>query len=193
MGRFIAAMPLMLIVTFMPLGFGQESKLAIVDFERAVVQSKEGTKGQEKFNAKTEEWNKKVEAKQKEMEDAQTRLRTQDRVLSEVARADLNRTITRVQTELTRMGEDAQLELDALRMELLRPTLELAQQVLNAYAADKGYNVVIDVSVPDGNVLFYNKANDITADLIKAIDAATPAAATPAPATPAATAPAPRP
>lgn len=193
MGRFIAAMPLVLIVMFMPLGFGQESKVAIVDFERAVVQSKEGVKGQDRFNAKTEEWNKKIEAKQKEMEDAQTRLRTQDRVLSEVARADLNRTITRVQTELTRMGEDAQMELDALRMELLRPTLEVAQQVLNAYAADKGYNVVIDISVPDGNVLFYNKANDITDDLIKAIDSATPAAATPAPATPAATAPAPRP
>jgi len=64
------------------------SKVGVVDFERAVVESTEGKKSSVKFNAKLEERQKEVEKRQKELEEAQNKLRTQERVLSDAAKAD---------------------------------------------------------------------------------------------------------
>jgi outer membrane protein len=147
------------------------SKVGVVDFERAVVESIEGKKSSEKFKAKLEERQKDVEKRQRELEEAQNKLRTQERVLSDAAKLELQRDIDRRQTELTRVNEDAQKELGALRDELLRPVADIAGKILNAYAADQGYTMVIDVSNPQNNVLFVNPIADITTELIRRIDA----------------------
>jgi len=74
---------------------------------------------------------------------------------------------------------------------LLRPIAERATAILNAMSNEQGYTVVIDTSSPDHNVLWWNKKNDITDELIKRINAAAPqepakteAPKQPAPATP---------
>src|SRR5205809_2360479 len=126
----------------------QTSRIAVVDFERAVVESAEGKKSSEKFNVKLDEKQKEVEKRQKELDEAQNKLRAQERVLSDAAKLDLQREIARRQTELTRLNEDAKKELGALRDELLRPVADVAGKILNAYAADQGYTLVIDVSNP---------------------------------------------
>ena len=166
-----------------PSVWAQDARIALVDFERAVVESREGKRGQEQFNAKLEEKGAQIEAKQKEIEDIQTRLQTQERVLSEAVKADMARDIERKGTELTRLNEDAQRELDTLRQDLLRPVLEVAQQVVQAYALDKGYTIVIDLSAPESTIIFANQGNNITDEIIKLVDAQMPV--TP-PATPAA-------
>ena len=118
-----------------------------------------------------EERQKEVEKQQKELEEAQNKLRTQERVLSDAAKADLQRDIDRRQKELTRVNEDAQKELGALRDELLRPVADLATRILKAYASDQGYTIIIDVSNPGNNVIWANPAADITTELIRRIDA----------------------
>lgn len=150
--------------------FAQGSKIAIVDFERAIVESVEGTKASEKFNSKFEERKKDVEKRQKELEDAQNKLRTQERALSDLAKANLTKDIDRFQTELKRINEDAQKELGTLRDQLLRPVAEKATEILNAYAREKGYTLVIDASNPQNNVIWVNPNNDITVEFIKRID-----------------------
>src|SRR5437899_4785078 len=83
------------------------SKVGVVDFERAVVESTEGKKSSVKFNAKLEERQKEVEKRQKELEEAQNKLRTQERVLSDAAKADLQRDIDK--------SEEHTSELQSLR------------------------------------------------------------------------------
>ena len=168
-------------------------KIAVVDFERAVVESAEGKKASAQFNAKVEEHRSKIEAKQKELEDIQTRLATQQRALSEAAIADLNRNLQRGQTDLTRMNEDAQRELEGYRNELLRPISETAARLLEAYAAEQSYTVIFDLSNPQTNIVYASDTLNVTAEVTRRIDAAlaqAPAATRPAPAAPAA---APRP
>jgi Skp family chaperone for outer membrane proteins len=164
-------------------------KIAVVNFERAVVESVEGKKASDRFNAQFEEHRKKIEAKQKELEDMETRLRTQERALSETARADLTRNIQRGQTDLTRLNEDAQRELGTSREELLRPISDIAGKILEAYAAEQAYTVIFDLSNPQTNIVYASDALDVTAELIRRIDTVmtqTPAAAQPArPAAPA--------
>ncbi|HYR44268.1 MAG TPA: OmpH family outer membrane protein [Terriglobia bacterium] len=188
-----------------PLVSGQLSKIAVVDFERAIVQSAEGKKSSDKFNAILQSKQAEAEKRQKELEDAQRKLQTQERTLSDTAKANLQKDIDRRTTELQRFNEDSQKELQSLRDELLRPIAERASAILNAIAAEQGYSVIVDVSNPQNSVLWFNPKNDITEELTRRIDAQTPktsesappsarpatAPVTPRAATPAPTAPRP--
>jgi outer membrane protein len=135
------------------------------------VESAEGKKSSEKFNATVEAKQKEAEKRQKELEDLTNKLRTQERVLSDAAKVDLQRDIDRRQIELTRFNEDAQKDVADLREKLLRPLTEVANAILNAYAAERGFTVIIDVSNPQNNVVYANPSADITAELIRRIDA----------------------
>jgi len=173
-------------------GFAQ-ARIAVVDFERAAVSSAEGKKAEAKFNAKLEERRTEIEKKQKELDERQNQLKTQERVLSDTAKAELSRDIERRTTDLTRLNEDAQKELDSLRQELLGPVVSLARRVLDALASEKGYDTILDSSAPQSNIIFVDKRVDITEELVKRIDmlTATAAPASPAPANTPAPAPPP--
>src|SRR2546427_11033045 len=181
-----------------PLVSGQISKIAVVDFERAIVQSVEGKKSSGQFNAKLQSKQADAEKRQKELEDAQRKLQTQERTLSDTAKANLQKDIDRRTTELKRFNEDSQKELQSLRDELLRPIAERASAILNAIAAEQGYTVIVDISNPQNNVVWFNPKNDITEKLTRRIDAATKTSEaakppTPSPVRPATPAPAPPP
>ena len=162
----------------------QLSTVVVVDFERAVVESGEGKKSSDKFNATAQSKQAEIEKRQKEIEDQQRKLQTGARTLSDVAKADLQRDIDRRTTEFQRVNEDAQKEMQVLRDELLRPIAERATAILNAMADEQSFTLVIDISNPYNNIFCFNPKNDITPELIKRIDATAPKpAASPAPAT----------
>ena len=168
----------------------QTSRIAVVDFEKAVVESAEGKKSSEKFSAALQSKQADAEKRQKELEDGQKKLQTQERTLSETAKANLQRDIDRRTTELRRLNEDAQKELQSLRDELLRPIAERASAILNALAAEQGYTLIIDVSNPQSNVVWFNPKNDLTEELTRRIDAATKTTEAAKPASPPAVRPA---
>ena len=186
----------------------QTPKIAIVDFERAVVESAEGKKASEKFNAALQAKQAELQKQQKDIDDSTKKLQTGERTLSDSAKAALQRDIDKKNTELQRQNEDAQKELQTMRDDLLRPIAERATALMNMMAAQEGYTLVVDISNPQTNVVYYNPKNDVTAELVKRIDAsgpttpatteATPKSSTPAPnagrpAAPAPKAPAPAP
>src|SRR5437867_11532245 len=86
----------------------QTSKIAVVDFEKAVVESVEGKKSSEKFNTTLQSKQADAEKRQKELEDAQKKLQTQERTLSETSKANLQKDIDRCITDLQCFTEDAQ-------------------------------------------------------------------------------------
>ena len=177
-----------------PMMRAQLSKVVVVDFEKAVVESDEGKKASEKFNALLQAKQGELEKKQKDIEDQQKKLQNGARTLSDPAKADIQRDIDRRTTEVQRLNEDAQRELQASRDELLKPIADLATAVLGAMAAQENYTLVIDISNPESNVVWKNPKNDITDELIKKINVAAAASKAEAPKTPApATPPAARP
>jgi outer membrane protein len=153
----------------------QNSKVAAVDFERAVVQCAEGKKASEKFNAAVQAKQTELAQRQKDIDDGTKKLQNGARTLSDVAKAEIQKDIDKKTTELQRLNEDAQKELEAMRDELLRPIAQKATALLNAMAEQQGYTMVIDVSNPQSNVVFVNPKFEVTEELIKRIDAAAPA------------------
>jgi outer membrane protein len=159
---------------FAPGLWAQLSTVAVVDFERAVVENEEGKKASDKFNAEVQARQSDLEKRQREIEDLQKKQQVGVRTLSEAAKADLQRDIDRRTRDLQRINEDAQKDLQVLRDQLLRPIAERATAILNAMAAEKGYTVVVDTSDPNNNVLWANPQNEITAELVKRINASKP-------------------
>jgi len=150
----------------------QEAKIGVVDMERAIVQSTEGKKAEANFTSKFEQLRRNIEGKQKHIEDQQNKLKTQERLLDDAAKAAITTDITKSQTELTRSQDDAQKELDSLRGELMRPIAQVAEVVVQSYARDHGFTLLIDSSNPQNtSIVFVHRQADITDEVIKLIDA----------------------
>jgi outer membrane protein len=171
-------------------GAGPSGRVAVVDFQKAVLENAEGKKAQEKLMAEVSKRQKDFEEKQKNLQDAQNKLQTQNQALSDTAKADLSRQIEKLNTDLQRMNDDAQKDIGDLQQQLLRPIADRAQKVLQAYSAENGFSVVFDVSNQTNNIVYVQDVADITTEIIRRVDSElvkapiAPASAAPKPATP---------
>ncbi len=147
------------------------AKVAVVDFQRAITENSEGKKAQESFLAEITKRQSDFDKKQKSLDDAQSKLRTQEKVLDDSAKANLSKQIDQTTTELNRMNEDAQKELGDLQQKLFRPIAERTQKVLQAYAAETGFGVVFDISGQTNSIIYYQDVSDITTEIIRRVDA----------------------
>jgi outer membrane protein len=150
------------------------SKVGVINFEQAVRDSAQGKQATDDLQVFFEERRALLETSQNELADMQQKLQTQERALSETALAELNRDIERKMTDLTREQEDAELDLQSKQDELFRPVFERAGQVLQDYAAEQGYAVILDTSNPQSGIIFVEEVIDITAEIIQILDTAVP-------------------
>ena len=146
-------------------------RVAVVDFQKAVIENAEGKKAQEKFMAEVNKRQKEFEGKQKSLSDAQNKLQTQAQVLTDTVKAELNRQIDKLNTELQRMNDDAQKDLGDFQQQLFRPIMEQTQKVLQAYSAENGFAVVFDVSSQANSIIYVQDVADITTEIIRRVDA----------------------
>jgi Skp family chaperone for outer membrane proteins len=163
-------------------------KVAVVDLQKAITENAEGKKAQEKFMAEFNKKQQEFDAKQKALNEAQTKLQSGDKAMSDTAKADLAKSIDKMNTELQRMNDDAQKELPDLQQTLFKPIAEKTQEVLKAYSTENGFAVVFDVSSQASSIVYVQDVADITTEIIRRVDAAPSKPA--APATSAAPAPA---
>jgi Skp family chaperone for outer membrane proteins len=149
----------------------QDIKIGVIDMERAMVQTIEGKKAEAAFTAKFDSLRKVIEAKQQQITDAQNKLKTQDRLLADAAKTTLTKDVERWQTELARLQEDSQKELDGMRAEVMKPIAQVAEAVVNGYAAENGYSLILDLSNPQNeSIVWFNPKADVTNEVTKLID-----------------------
>jgi len=173
-------------------GMAQDAKIAIVDMQRLALGTEEGKKASEKLEKRYQEISTIMQGLQKSIEDKENTLKTQERALSDTRKAQLAREIDNERKEFTRKNEDYQTELGDMEQQLTGPLLDKANATLSAYIKEKGFTIVFNISTENGNVVWFNRGNDVTDDVVKRINAETKTAVTPVkpPATaPAATAP----
>lgn len=148
------------------------TRVAVVNFQKAVTDNSEGKKAQEKFVAELNKREKEFQDKQKALADTQTKLQNGEKTLSDSAKGDLAKQIDRMNVDLQRLNDDAQKELGDLQQQLFRPIVERTQKVLQAYSAENGYGVVFDVSSEAGNsIVYFQEVADITTEIIRRVDA----------------------
>ncbi len=149
-------------------------RVAVVDLQKAITENAEGKKAQEKFMAEFTKKQQEFDSKQKALAEAQTKLQSGDKAMSETAKADLAKSIDKMNTELQRMNDDAQKELPDLQQTLFKPIAEKTQEVLKAYSTENGFAVVFDVSSQASSIIYVQDVADITTEIIRRVDAAPP-------------------
>ena len=104
--------------------------------------------------------------------------------MSAEARNSLNQTIDAKNREVQRLGQDSQTALGQEEGALMQQLGEKLMAAIRDYASRNGYAVVIDVSMPNGPVLWASPSIDITNEIVRLYDQAhpMPATATPPPA-----------
>ncbi|MCL4850419.1 MAG: OmpH family outer membrane protein, partial [Bryobacteraceae bacterium] len=107
---------------------------------------------------------------------------------AETARQGLMRDIDQKTKAFNRDLEDAQMEWDQEQQKVLQELGGKMMAVINKYASDHGYTLILDISSPQTPVLYAANSIEITKDIIDLYDKNAPGAATtpsasPAPAT----------
>ncbi|HTW63135.1 MAG TPA: OmpH family outer membrane protein [Bryobacteraceae bacterium] len=174
----------------------QQGKFAIINIQGAIISTKEGQKAAAELNAKTQPKKRELEQKQNEINSLQDQLNKGQNTLSESAKNDLYRNIEEKKKNLQRDVEDAQADLEAEQQKLLQQLGQKILAVIERYARDNGYTMVVDVGSPNTPVIYASPSIDITKDIIAlydkstaALDAPSSTTSKPAPSKPAAAKP----
>jgi outer membrane protein len=196
--RFVLPVALFSMTAFAQNGGGatapaQVAKVGIISIQDAIVASNEGQRDltalQNKFAPKQTELN----SLSKEIEGLQTQLRTQGDKMNDDARAKLIKDIEAKQKTLQRQGQDAQDEYNAQQNDIAQRIGGKMMDVIDKYAKQNGYSLIVDVSNPQGGVLWAAQNVNITKDIVEAYNTQSGVAAPATPAGASATPPAPRP
>jgi outer membrane protein len=175
----------------------QQGKFAVINIQGAIISTKDGQKAAAELNAKTAPKKKELEQKQNDISALQDQLNKGTNTLSDTAKNDLYKTIEAKKKNLQREVEDAQADLEADQQKLLQQLGQKILAVIEKYARDNGYTIVVDVSSPQTPVLYASPSIDITKEIIELYDKSTassaPTPTTSAPKPPAAAPAAPKP
>ena len=156
------------------------TKIAIIHLQNAIIGTKDGQRAAKELETKFMPKRKEIEGRQGEIQALQAQLRASSNTASEEQKNKLMRDIDAKQKALQRDGEDASAELDQEQQKLFQDIGGKVMAVIDKYASDNGYAVVIDVSAQASPVLYASTAVDITRQVVELFDKNSPAAGAPA-------------
>jgi outer membrane protein len=148
-----------------------QSKVAIINLQRAVLESAEIKKASTELTAKYLPRQQQVEKLQRDLQALQQNLQTNAGKLTPQAEADLTAQGQRKQRELQRLSEDLQADVERERNDILGKSSQRMQAVVKKLAEAKGVDVVVDIS----NTVYFKPDLEITTESIAAYDKEYPA------------------
>lgn len=181
MNRMMLWLPAMLAGAALTLPAQAPNKIAIIHLQNAIIGTKDGQKAAKELETKFMPKRQEIEKRQGEIQALQQQLRASSNTASEEQKNKLMRDIDAKQKSLQRDGEDASAELDQEQQKLFQEIGGKVMAVIDKYASDNAFAVVIDVSAQSSPVLYASTAVDITRQIVETYDKNAPGAA-PAPA-----------
>jgi outer membrane protein len=172
--------------------FGQAAaptKVGIINIQAAIIGTKDGQAAAKQLEEKSAPKKKQLEGLQAEISGLRDKLNKMSSVGSEDEKRKLMGDIDAKTKSFNRQVEDAQAELDQDQGRVLNELGGRLLAVLDKYAKDNGYAVILDVSQQNTPVLFAANTIDVTKDVVELYDKNAPAAAAPSAATPSASRP----
>jgi outer membrane protein len=147
-----------------------QTKVGIVNSQKAMVDTVELKKAQADMEAKYKPRIDQMSTIQKDLAGLQAQI--QSGKLTPQQQQEVTAQGQRKERDLQRIQQDVQEEQDRDRNDILGRILGRMREVVNKLAAEKGLDVVIDAA----NTFYYKPALDLTAEATVAYDKAYPAA-----------------
>jgi outer membrane protein len=165
------------------------TKVGIININAAIANTKDGQKALQDLEVRFAPKKKELEKKQEGIKALQAQLQKGGTVLSDDQKRKLMGDIDSQTKSYNRDLEDASAELEQEQSKLFQELGGKMMSVIDKYAKERGYAVILDVSNQQTPVLYAANEVDITKEMIESYDKSAPTAA---PAKPGAT-PAPKP
>jgi len=142
-----------------------------VNIQAAIISSNEGQRDFETLRKKYDPKRNELELLNRDVEDLKKQLSTTGDKLNEDARSNLLKQIDSKQKTLQRSYEDANNELQGQQNEIANRIGQKMMEVLDKYAKEHGYAVILDYSGQASPVLWAATSTDVTQILVEAYNA----------------------
>jgi len=147
------------------------TKVGIINIQAAIVNSNEGQRDFETLQKKFDPKRAELENLNKEVDELQKKFNAQNDKLNDEARGDLLKQIDSKKKILQRNYEDANTDIQAQQNEIANRIGQKLVGVLDKFAKDNGFTVILDVSGQSSPVLWADSSVDITKPVVEAYNA----------------------
>lgn len=156
------------------------ARIGIINIQNAILMTNEGRRDFEALQKKFEPTQTQLNSLNQEVENLKKQLQTQGEKLNDQSRADMVKNIESKQKVLQRQVEDARGEFEGQQNEIANRIGGKMLEVLDKYAKNNGYSVILDVSTQQSPVLWAAQTTDVTQEIVNAYNAQSGVAAPPA-------------
>ncbi|MDQ2843352.1 MAG: OmpH family outer membrane protein [Acidobacteriota bacterium] len=146
------------------------TKVGVISVQGAIVGTHDGQKASQELEAKFNPKKKEFDARQSEIGQLQDQLNKGGTVMNEEKRNQLARDIDEKKKRLERDMQDANEELQGEQQRVLQGLGQRMMAVIEKYAKDNAYTMILDVSNPNTPVLYASNTIDITQDIVQLYD-----------------------
>ena len=153
-----------------PRPFPEGAKIAYVSIQLIANNSVEGKAATAKLDALKKKKNDELVAKGTQLKASQDKLQAGGTVLSDSARAQLEKDIERMQRDLQFAQQDAQTEVNEMTEQLQGDFQVKLNPIIEAVRAEKGLLMIF--AVPEAGVVAADPGLDLSAEIVKRFDAA---------------------
>lgn len=153
---------------------GEGNKVGVINMLQAISTTAEGRQASSELQAQFGARQQELEALNKQIGDLQQRLSANDATLNDEERARLSNQGTRLTQRLDRKKNEYQEDLNTMQSEVVNAIGRKMMEVVNRYAQEHNFAVILDASAQNSTVLFATKSVDVTQDVVRLYDQAHP-------------------
>jgi Skp family chaperone for outer membrane proteins len=159
-----------------PPPFPEGAKVAFVQFQTIVQESKLGKCGQDAMKKFQEDQSVKLLAKQKDAKAVQDQITTQTGVVTDAKISQMNRDLDKLTREFNMMQDQVKADQDALNQQLLDAFRDQVLPIVEAIRVDRKLWMVL--TVPDSNIAAADPGLDLSEEAVKKLDEKVPTCGT---------------
>ena len=153
-----------------PIPFPADAKVAFLDLQAVVQQSKLGKQGRDEMQKLNDKLGAELAAKNKEIQALQDKMKTQQGVVSEAVYNNMGKELDRLTREAQFKQQDAQAQVDSLNQELLKSFQEKVLPVVEELRKEKGLWIIFALG-DNSNIAAAHAGLDLSAEIVKRLDA----------------------
>jgi outer membrane protein len=157
------------------------TKIAIINIQQAILNTGDGKKAAGELQTKFNPRKSALEKRQSDIQSMQDQLRRGSATMSDEAKARMEKDIENNQKGLQRDAQDLNDDVDQDQQKIYNELGTKMMQVIEQYATQNGFAVVLDVSNQQSPVLWASASTEITGDIVRLYDQAHPVSASAAP------------
>jgi outer membrane protein len=146
------------------------TKIGVLDLQTVIIKTKDGEKAAAALKAKFAPKQDELGRKQQDLAAMETQLRNGQNTMSDENKQRLMREIDQRNNLLKRDTEDANADLEQEQQRLMGELIPKIISVLNKYATENNFALVIDLSSQQTPVLFASNTVELTLQIIEAYD-----------------------